>query len=130
MYIGIMTDKPDMDGIIPALFADANFLLIVDADKDTVCAKYARSGMTDRNFARKLIEHDCEAVLCGPIEKEPFLIIADEGCITRYYSVGLSAGEALKAMLAEQLPLIVDFIGGTGCGAAHTNCDCGQGEKA
>ena len=130
MFIGIMTDGPDMDGKIPALFADANYLLIVDADTGTVHAKFARSGMTDRDFARKLIDHDCEAVLCGPIEREPFLIIADEGCITRYYCVGLSAGDALKAMLADQLPYIVDFIGGTGCGSSHTTCSHEHGEKA
>ena len=130
MNIGIMTDRPDMEGKIPALFADANNLLIVDADTGTVHAKYNRSGMSERDFARKLIEHDCEAVLCGPIEREPFLIIADEGCITRYNCVGLSAGDALKAMLSDKLPFIVDFIGGVGCHSAHTACDCEHGEKA
>jgi hypothetical protein len=130
MYIGIMTDSPDMDGKIPALFAEANFLLIVDADAGTVHAKYTRNGMADSGFARKLIEHDCEAVLCGYIEREPFLIIADEGCITRYNCVGLSAGDALKEMLNDKLPLIVDFIGGTGCHSVHTACDGGHGVKA
>jgi len=130
MYIGIMTDRPDMDGKIPALFADANYLLIVDADTGAVHAKYNRSGITDSDFARKLIEHDCEAVLCGPIERESFLIIADEGCITRYNCVGLSVSDALKAMRADQLPFIVDFIGGIGCGSAHTNCECGHEEEA
>ncbi len=129
MYIGIMTCGSDMDGKIPAMFADANYLLIADADTGIVHVRYARNGMTDRDFARKLIEHNCEAVLCGQIEKEPFLIIADEGCITRYNGTGLSADDALKAMNADLLPLIVDFIGGIGCGSAQTECSNEHGEK-
>lgn len=130
MYIGIMTDGPDMNGIIPAFFADADYLLIVDADTGAVHAKYARTGMTDSDFSRKLIVHDCEAVLCGPIETEPFLIIADEGCITRYNGVGLSADDALKAMMVDRLPLIVDFIGGSGCNSGHGECRHEHGEDA
>ena len=130
MYIGIMTDRMGKEGKIPALFADASCLLITDADTGIVHAKYTGNDMTGSDFARKLIEHDCEAVICGPIEREPFLIIADEGCITRYNGVGLSADDALKAMNADRLPLIVDFIGGSGCGSAHTECSHEHGEKA
>ena len=130
MYIGIMTDRADMDGKIPALFAEASCLLIADAETGAVHAQYDREGNTDSDFARRLIEYDCEAVLCGPIEKEAFLIIADEGCITRYNGVGLSAAEALKAMNADKLPLIVDYIGGSGCGSSHTDCSHEHGGKA
>lgn len=128
MNIGIMTDKPDMEGFIPDMFSEAKYLIIKDADKEEIIAKYSRAELEDIGFARKLIEHDCEAVICGPIEKEPFEIIAVEGCVTRYYGVGLSAKDALKAMMEDKLPLIVDCINGTGCSSSHTACDKKHGE--
>ena len=129
MLIGIMTDKPEMDGKIPALFADSRYLLIVNPDTRAIEAKYSSDGTGGISFARKLIEHDCEAVLCGELDREPFLIIADEGCITRYNGIGLSAADALKAMTEDRLPFIKDCIGGTGCHSAHSASDCAHGEK-
>ena len=108
MYIGIMTDRPDMDGKIPALFADANYLLIVDTDTGTVRTKYTRSGMTDRNFARKLIEHDCEAVLCGPIEMEPFLITVEPGPESAPIPLNAHPGQEFEYLLEGSLRVVVD----------------------
>ena len=128
MYIGIMSCTQDMEGNIPSLFSTSEYLLIMDADNSVIHAIYPRNGMTDSFFARKLILHNCEAVICGPIEKEPFLIIADEGCITRYCGAGLTVKAALRAMLEDRLPYLVDFIGGTGCESEHSSCDCAHGD--
>lgn len=124
MYIAAMTDGPGLAAPVSRTFAGAAYLLILDADKGQVVTTYPRGAMDDEALARKIVLHDCEAVLCGPIEQVPFVIIADEGCVTRYEAGGLRAGEALARMAAYKLPMITDFIGGTGCGSGkEENCD-------
>ena len=61
------------------------------------------------------MEWDCEAILCGPIDRMPFLIIADRGHITRYDAAGLQALDALEKMQAYQLQYLTAAIDGTGC---------------
>ena len=123
MYIAAMTDAPGLDGIVSKTFADARYLLILDAEKAAVVTTYPRGEMDDCALANKIVQHDCEAVLCGPIEEPPFVIIADEGCVTRYQASGLRAGTALEEMLAYHLGMIPDFIGGTGCHSGEGECD-------
>ncbi len=130
MYIAAMTEGPGADGIVAPVFADAGYLLILDGETGEVTASYARGGMDDCDLAGKIVEHDCEAVLCGPIEEDPFIIIADEGCVTRYQAGGLTAREALRRMNAYQLEMIPDFIGGTGCGSGQeSNCCHSHGDE-
>lgn len=132
MYIAAMTETSGIDGIVSENFAKSKYLLILEAETGEVCAAYSREELDDCGFAGKIVEHDCEAVLCGPIEEAPFIIIADEGCVTRYQASGLSAGEALKQMEEYKLNMITDFIGGTGCGsgdAAHCTHDHGNDEE-
>lgn len=64
---------------------------------------------------------DCEAVICGEIERSPFLILAEEGNVTRYNGNGLSAGQALEKMLRYDLPLIKEHLGGGGCPGEKLN---------
>lgn len=99
-------------------------MLIFETDKNNaVVTTYPRGTMTDCDLAKKMVMHECEAVLCGPIEEDPFVIIADEGCITRYKADGMRANQALVAMLHYRLGMIPDFIGGTGCHSGdEANC--------
>lgn len=127
MFIAAMTDSPGLEGMISQTFAQARYLLIIEAEHRSLCAVYARSRAEgDRNLAERIVEHDCEAVLCGPLEEEPFVILADEGCVTRYLACGLTAAEALKEMEAYRLDMIPDFIGGTGCHSGGEARCCGE----
>lgn len=75
----------------------------------------ARQGESEADLARRIVDWGCECVLCGPIAEEPFLILADEGGVTRYNAAGMSLDNALKAFKANKLELIRDYIGGAGC---------------
>ena len=119
MKIAAMTEAPGLEGVIAQDFASAKYLLILETSPRGVDAVYPRDGLSDCSLARKIVEHDCEAVLCGPIEEAPFVILADEGCVTRYLACGLAAGAALREMEAYRLAMIPDFIGGTGCGSGQ-----------
>lgn len=129
MNIAIMTADPGMSGMIPAAFAGASYLLIADNDTARITETVARGDMDDCALAELIVSHGCEAVICGAIEEAPFVIIADEGCVTRYNGIGLRAATALRKMNAYELTLIRDFIGGTGCGSSEKNeCDQRHGE--
>ncbi len=123
MYFAAMTDEPGLSGTISETFAAARYLLILDTDKGTVVTTYPRGGADDCALARRIVQHDCEAVLCGPIEEAPFTIIADEGCVTRYLAAGQRTGAALADALGYRLNMIPDFIGGTGCHSGEGNCE-------
>ena len=51
-------------------------------------------------------------LLEGQLEQAPFVIVADEGCCTRYDGSRLPALLAVDKMNDYALPLITDFIGG------------------
>lgn len=120
-----MNDKGAL-GVVPDLFSQSGRLLLVESALGTVREVFSRDGRSDAELARKILEWDCECVLCGPIEPEPFLIIADEGGVTRYNAAGLSFDKALKAFKADALELIRDHIGGRGCrsGADEARREC------
>lgn len=115
MKIAVTSDTPGLDGRIPALFSESAYLLIVESDTQELLHVFRRDAGQDMAFARAILQKDCEGVLCGPIEREPFLVIADEGCVTRYNAVGMRVMEALAALESRGLALIRDYIGGTGC---------------
>lgn len=122
MLIAALTDTGGLSAVVSETFADAQFLLILDAETCDIVKTYDRGKSDDCALARLVVEHDCEAVLCGPIEKAPFVIIADEGGVTRYYASGLSVDNAVSDMLAYRLQMLPDFIGGTGCGSGAGEC--------
>ena len=128
MLIAAMTDAPGLSGMISKTFAEARYLLILDAGKGNTTTIYPRGEMDDCALARKIVQHDCEAVLCGPIEAAPFAVVADEGCVTRYMAAGRRAGQALADMLAYRLDMIVDCIGGTGCHSGEGDCRGAHGD--
>lgn len=119
MKIAAMTETPELEGVIAQDFSSAEYLLILETEPCGIDAVYAREGLPDCVLAGKIVAHDCEAVLCGPIEEAPFVILADEGCVTRYQASGLTAGAALREMEAYRLAMIPDFTGGTGCGSGQ-----------
>ena len=113
MKIAIASDQPGLDGRVPELFAGSPWLLIVNADRGELLHSLSGDGS---EMAREIVRWDCEGVLCGPLEREPFVIIADEGGVTRYRAAGLTVREALARLESRSLELIRDYIGGDGCG--------------
>ena len=115
LKVAMMTDGPSLDSIISSCFHEGRYLLIVDAESAALLDAVSRAGQSDIQLARRIVQEDCEALISGPIEEAPFVIIADEGCCTRY------DGSLLPALLAQDkmndyaLPLLTDYIGGTGC---------------
>ena len=99
---------------ISASFASGRWLLIVEEEDGLILEAVAREGRSDLELALKIVKSGCEGLLCGPIEREPFLIIADEGGVTRYLAAGLSALEALEKFRRRDLEYIRDHIGGEG----------------
>ena len=81
-------------------------------------------------FAQKVVDHDCEAVICGPIEKEPFELMAGK-MVSRYDGSGHTVERAYKYMVQYRLELIRDYIGGPGAvGHSHDfSCECGEEEE-
>lgn len=113
--IAIAMDDKGALGRVADTFSQAGQLLLVESALGTVREVFTRNGYSDEELARKILEWNCECVLCGPIEREPFLIIADEGCVTRYNAAGLGFDNALKAFRGDALELIRDHIDGQGC---------------
>ena len=114
MKIAVASDRPELDGLVPANFSQSPFLLIVELDTGELLSAVARGPEGDLELARVILSQDCEGLLCGPIEREPFLIIADEGGVTRYLAAGLKVREALEQTRQRNLELIRDHIGGQG----------------
>ena len=83
MNIAIASETEEIDGLVPATFKESPFLMIIDADKNQIFHVYGKQDPDNLVFAKKVVEHDCEAVICGPIEKEPFEILVKAG-VTRY----------------------------------------------
>ncbi|MCI7262462.1 MAG: NifB/NifX family molybdenum-iron cluster-binding protein [Otoolea sp.] len=127
MKIAIAADTQEIDGLVPATFKESPFLMIIDADKHEIFHIYGKQDPENLVFAKKIVEHDCEAVICGPIEKEPFEIIAGAG-VTRYLGSGHTVQKAYSYMNRYQLELIRDYIGGPGAGGhSHSGaCECGE----
>ena len=125
-YVG----QEEIDGLVPATFKESPFLMIIDADKNQIFHVYGKQDPDNLVFAKKVVEHDCEAVICGPIEKEPFEILVKAG-VTRYLGSGHTVQKAYSYMNRYKLELIRDYIGGPGpFGHSHDfSCECGEEEE-
>ncbi|MCL2166439.1 MAG: hypothetical protein FWH49_04025 [Clostridiales bacterium] len=119
LRVAVSTSGASVESTVPERFAEATHLLIIDAETDEVLQVVEGEGADDLErsmfFAGKTVEFDCEALLCGELEPEPFAVIAEENCITRYDATHHKALESVHLMNAFALPLITDFAGGTGC---------------
>ncbi len=117
MKIAIASNIDLPEGIVPDFFAGSPYLLIIETRFNKILANIKNEG-DDAELASKLVPHNCECVLCGPIEEAPFCILANAG-ITRYNAAGLSIEYALDDFEQNALELIRDHIGGIGCRGDH-----------
>ena len=115
MKIAVTCENMEINGLVPNTFKDSEFLRIIDADKNQIFKIYGKQDPENMVFAQKVLEHDCEAIICGPMEKEPFELLADAG-VTRYNGSGRKVQKAYDYMVRYQLPWIDEYIGGPGKG--------------
>lgn len=130
MKIAVTSDTEEIDGLVPSTFKDSLFLMIIDADQNQIFKVYGKQDPENLVFAKKVVEHDCEAVICGPIEKAAFEIMAGAG-VTRYLGSGHTVQHAYDYMVKYRLDLIRDYAGGPGAvGHSHSGaCECGEEEE-
>ena len=105
---------------IAASYEGAQCVLIADTEALDQ-ARYATEDIPEA-----LRQADVEVLFCGDIYgREAFERIAGYG-ITRYHAAGMTVREAVRAMDQYRLPLIRDYVGGTGCSSHEGGpCSCG-----
>ena len=113
MRVAVCSETEDAGGLVPADFKTSPFLLMIDVEKNQIYHVYGKQDPENRVFAEKTVDQGCEAIICGPLEKEPFEIMANAG-ISRFDGSGHKAQRAYIRFLRNQLPLIRDYIGGPG----------------
>ena len=124
MKISVATTGNQADSFIPSKSSTAKYLFIVDVEGFEVTHIYEAEPLNrDLAFAQRTIEENCEAIVCGEIRKEPFELLAGEG-ISRYNGAGKTATEAVKLFINDQLPMITDDIGGSGCPGSTSGGEC------
>ena len=116
MLIAVAANGREAAALVSESYEESRSLLIIETDSDTIEAAYDAQDADGLFFAERTLAHDCEAVVCGTMEKPGFEAIAANS-ITRYYGAGLPALEAAHAAEDNHLPLTTDHIGGSGCGS-------------
>ena len=123
MKIAVLADRASLDAIVPDTFETSPALLVVESDTNEICDSVA--GPDVPAYIKKILEYDCEAVVCGPhITKESFNPIANAS-ITRYDGAGYVVSEAVRLSVYNRIPIIPDFEGGTGCDSGTHSCEEG-----
>ncbi len=107
MKIAVAATGNTMEDVVPDTFEESRYLLIVETD-DGSCHVFPNPEAGEGPglaMAREIISQDCEAVICGSLEKPAYdeLMIAQ---VTRYLGPNLRASEALRLMEAYQLDII------------------------
>lgn len=116
MLIAVAANGRDAGALIPERFEESRNLLIVETEGDAIEAVYDARDAEGLFFAEQTLYHDCEAIVCGRLEKPGFEALASNS-VTRYYGAGLPAVEAARAARDNLLPLTTDHVGGSGCGS-------------
>ena len=130
MKIGIVTDKNTEDAAVAESYENGGYLIIIETETMAAQAIIKNEG-GGKNFFGEIKKHDCEAVVCGTIQKDAFEDIANAQ-ITRYNGYGLDIGTAAEGAHFDVLPLIIAFEGGKSCREVehtHEECDCGVEEQ-
>lgn len=130
MNIGIITDTNTDAAKVPETFEEGKYLIVVDSEKMAVVEMAAHTNKS-KDVVDMLLKHNCEAIVSGPIkEPEMFEAIAGKD-ITRYRGDGLDIGSAVECAHYNELPLLTDYVDGTGCPGEgeHDECDCGVHEE-
>ncbi len=119
MNIAVPTVDSTLESAVFCEFAKTPWLLIVDVEKMT-CTAIAHScaAGSDRELARIVLKHRCEALITGKLDEGAFDVLADEGVTRCYLAEGMSAQAALYAMEKRQLELIRNPDGPTPVPAA------------
>ena len=117
MLVFAVTSKgASSDNIIPELFENTEYVLFYDTDTGRLLDTIARNGQSDKQLAEVIADKKAEAVICGPLNRDAYDVIAsDDNSITRYNGVGLTVKDALDAALNYKLDIIRDPIDGVGC---------------
>ncbi len=127
MLIAVMSDRAEPGGRVPDRFETSPALLLVETDGDRLVQAF--SGASAAEYARRIVESGCEAVVCGcHIGKDCFDPIAD-ACVTRYDGGGLDVLEAARGAERGTLPIIPEYEGGPGCASGTGSCDCGHDDE-
>lgn len=129
MKIAICCETEDASGLVAKDFRVSPFLLMIDVDKNVIYHVYGKQDPENLVFAEKIVEEDCEAVICGPVEKDAFNILAKAG-VSRYDGSGRKAQRAFVRFLRNQLPLIRDYIGGPGAVGHSHDFSCEEEDGA
>lgn len=107
MKIAIAANGATLENLIPDTFEESAFLLIVETDDGSFEAFKNPEGQGSIGMAmtREILKQDCEAVICGSIEKEAFEELA-AAQITRYMGATHRATDVLKLMDEYKLDII------------------------
>ncbi len=120
MLIAVMSDRPDLSGHVPDCFETSPALLLIETDGDRLIQAF--SGAAPEEYAARIVESGCEAVVCSShIGQACFDPIAD-ACVTRYDGEGLDVLSAARGAEDGTLPLIPEYEGGPGCAPGTGDC--------
>jgi predicted Fe-Mo cluster-binding NifX family protein len=115
MHIAIVTETESPNSVISAEFGKHDCVSIIDVDSMTIVFSSFNQNLSLVEIARRIVESDCEALICGDLfNEEVFSILSDAG-VTRYNGSKLTILKAIDRMMNNRLPLIKDVQGGTGC---------------
>ncbi len=107
MKIAVATKGSTLEDRVPDAFEESLFLLIVETDDGSFEAFKNPEGRRGAGMAmaKEVLRHDCEAVICGTIEKEAFELLSTAQ-VTRYMGSNHRASDALRLMDAYELDII------------------------
>lgn len=122
--IAVAVGGNQADSYISKKLSTAKYLFIVDLEEFAVLSIIeAEPIKRDIAFAKKIVEEDCEALICGLINKEAFNILYLAG-ISRYDGTGMDVTTALKKLGRYELEMIRDHVGGSGCAGDTSGEEC------
>ncbi len=131
MKIAVAANGSTLEDLVPGIFEESPYLLIVETDDGSYEAFKNPEGQGGAGLAmtREILKHDCEALISGSIEKPAFeeLMLAQ---VTRYLGTNCSAADALRLMDENQLDFIRVPNGEVWVSHSHDHdtCNCGGHE--
>lgn len=110
MKIAITASGKTLEDKVINAFDQSPFLIVYESEDGSfsIIEHDLKKDPEGIEMANWVVEHRCEALLTGEIEKKPFYIIADGG-ITRFKADGMKISEAISKMEARTLAYIRDY---------------------
>ena len=118
MKVAVSASGMDFQTVIQARFEDCQGVLIVETDTMEIMA------YVTENIADSIVSADCEMLLCGEIRDAVFFDKIAEYGVTRCLAAGLSVRDAIEKGIRNELPLLRDYVGGTGCHSEEHSDGC------